>query len=1115
MELKEEKDTNKRKGKEKKRKGVNTARNNKKNGRKQNKEEVYARSVEKVKNDIKEVDEKKYKDNNNINHINNNYNNSSNNNYNNNTYNENMSDFSIDSDHAREMVEYIFEKPKNEMGKDDGSSSNSTKNSSNSANDSGSGSGSGDFIRSGSNTMKSPNNGTLEFEIDIKDTEEDSNHTLFKFIYHKINCIRNNMWSQNIDELQNKEINEVLLRNIKRKNKKNVLNDEKRVREKNEHAEKNNNKEEEVKKEVKEEEDKNRKKEILIKEKKQSENSSANDIYYFNIYTNLWENVDLNISHKLLESLELKKKTINKYYKKNEYGDTNFITFTEWSVYNLIISKIYRSFDFKKFEDYQLKVYNMEKFHYELKKRSTYNFGIKIIGDSSTSKSSQQKSKGKNYKLNEVNKASKISDEYSDYNYDDDYYIEEGDDEYEFDVLEEDVEEEEEEELLYDEDGQKNELREQEVEDEESKEFVYITGGKEKTENSNNNNGGGNNYGGNSSRMFCKSKNRNGSRQTVGSNKDNYACNNADKKCANEQKNIKKMIIFSETTRTNNYMERSNSQNPKEEKDNTEERENNKRSLGMSLRRKKRNSLISGNATEYSLLKVNKRKSKKLKVSEKADKCVEGSQEAGANQSNRNGNATNGNGGRSRKVQIFKKRMRQKKNFNPVSDKKMNVYHLIQLPDYANHKELIKSKNEFLPTYILQYEQLKKNECIFFNIQNHYNNFINNVYHFAVSYDQSLKHNEYLNNTLNNVKARLHIKRLCLKKNITIRDNIFDICSTYFNDLYTYDSNSNTFVFYKSKKLRTNRMEKTLNNQDYYSMYVNDYIENELLNKRKKSRKKIAANVLCNNEDSNNNNSNINSKSNNNTNNNTNNNSNNNSSNNSCNKFKYANENATMKILSNSFEHSDSYVNDYSDRRELQCKNNNNTLTKEHFLKGNNIHNNNIYSTSDIAANVEHGLCDQLDYIKYFGEQVDNEEEEEGEEEDEDEECNNGTCKNIMSFSERTMEEELGAEIDNNDQMEGGMHVFKPEQNRSFSPDLLSTYTNNFEEENDKSDKIDKNNYNRSSESFVNYYNQNNNKLFFQKQENRNTKNFNNKKKGLYFNGNLNHDDIIQYIDIQ
>lgn len=159
---------------------------------------------------------------------------------------------------------------------------------------------------------------------------------------------------------------------------------------------------------------------------------------------------------------------------------------------------------------------------------------------------------------------------------------------------------------------------------------------------------------------------------------------------------------------------------------------------------------------------------------------------------------------------------------------------------------MISSKNESLPTYILQYEQLRKNECVYFNIQNHYNSFVNNVYHFAISYEQSLKHNEYLNNALNNVKSRFYIKRICLKNNKTMENNnIYDICSTYYNYLYTYDPNNSTYILQTSNRNNTiASLDKGLNYEEYYSNYVNDYLQSQLL-KKKRNRTKSKENNKC------------------------------------------------------------------------------------------------------------------------------------------------------------------------------------------------------------------------------------------------------------------------------
>ncbi|CRH01300.1 conserved Plasmodium protein, unknown function [Plasmodium relictum] len=771
---------------------------------------------------------------------------------------------------------------------------------------------------------------TIEFEINIKSLEEENN-VMFKFISHKINCIRNNMWNESIEELQNKEINELL-----KKERDEKISD-------------------------------------ASNDKKDDMNNPKNDIYYFNIYTNVWENVDLNVSHKLLASLQLKKKIINRYYK-NDYEDKNFITFSEWSIYNLIISKIYKNLDMKKFEDYQLKVYKMNKFQYELRKRNTYNFGIKVVGNL-YSKKNDQKSKAKDYKLNENSKNSKNSEEYSDfYDYDDD--IEE-DDEYEYEYEDEEEEEEEEEECFSTEKDSKHEIINE-------------------TDNENND------------------KNK--------INKEYNIWNHIDKKGVKEEKDSKIIIVDNEKKELNNLK---NALNSNEEKESFEGKGNNG-NKSMLLRRKRRSSMLNVNYNENILNKINGKRNKKLREGDKTEKSNHSSYEVSAKQKNN----------KNKKVQMIKKRIRGKRNFNTMRNKKSNLYYLIQLPDYASYKELIKSKSECLPTYILQYEQLKKNECIFFNIQNHYNSFINNVYHFAISYEQSLKHNEYLNNTLNNVKARLHIKRLCLKKNITIRDNIYDICNTYFNDLYTYDSNHLTFFFHNSKKSKMNEMEKMINNQDYYSNYVNDYLENETLKKKKKKKNMAKLNSVNNNQ------------------------------------INELSENLIVKKEPNYYNQINSYINDDSNKK-AEYKN---SLINDESKTGKT--NDAVYSSSDVD-NKE--LCDNLNYVNFLND--------------------NNNKNNDFSLNEKAIEDEQDV---GNNVVE--FDVFKYEDNSFFSNINTST---NFENANDK------NQFNNTKENFLNYYNKNTNNVSFEKQEKRKSKKFNNKNNEFLFNGSINHDDIIQYIDIQ
>ncbi|EUD69296.1 hypothetical protein C922_00159 [Plasmodium inui San Antonio 1] len=1207
-----------------------------------------------------------------------------------------VSENSFDSDHAHELVKCVLQSGVENSYSADISSYHHC---------------SGDYDDGSFHmeTHTARGNAPIEFEINV-DSSMEENDVMFKFIYHKINCIRNNMWTQSIDELQNEEMQETLRKCRKRGGRRrgtacdsdDRYTDYKVMKDEKEHCGQ----------------------ETILPMSKEANThlteinrSNANDIYYFNIYTNLWENIDLNVSHKLLESLQVKKKRINKYYNNNSYQDTKFITFTEWNLYNLIISKIYRSFDVKKFEKYQLKVYNMKKFHYELKKRGTYNFGIKIIGDSNGRTRDDvggpcrgsRGAKGKGHKIDEEdnNKNSrkwKNSDDYSDLNYDDDdydddnnnnsnndddYYMEDGDDEYQFegheDYLEEDVEEEEEE-LMDDEEGPKEQdHNEFEAEEDDTNDFVFINAGAVNSRDTKDTKTGDNvtqqdgeknvpmiaknfrrskgNSQNSRSRTFCKSKRQNGNRLCI-SNKDYQMYNNsADQKVPNEMSEDKITIVTSEEMVWNEKMK--NAFSTGEEKQPLEEGEDtNKRNTGMSLRRKKRNSVLSGDSTENSSIKANKRKNKKLKVSAKVDIYAEKVINPGAMHVRsgrlRNAAASKGSSNghsRNRKVQVFKKRVSRRRNFNPLVDKKSNVYHLIQLPDYASHKELIKSKNDCLPTYILQYEQLKKNECIFFNLQSHYNNFINNVYHFAVSYEQSLRHNEYLNNTLNNLKARLYIKRLCLKKNVTLRDNLFDVCNTYFNDMYTYDSVSSTYVLYKTKQLRMNKKEKTIDNQDYYSMYVNDYLENELLNKRKRSKKKCEANVLydgdatgvkklpllchqeegyegrvgyseasgypqgsgyevgsrydvrsayigindCAERDD----------------------SEEAASYQEVFAYKAANQYELVNHYGSSFQngnemddqgemarndhieggrtsHEDSmYVarNTYH-MQSVQVHDKNSGdgrdgnqgnvdymgedyINRENFINSlnrvqrmSNGSRGHIHGAAELARG-DLELCSQLKYVNYFLDNV-----------QDDHHCNNGRCKSVMSFSERAIEQDLGdmnhePEQENqhehdwqredqrdyqreyqrdyqreyqrdyqreyqhdyeedyqHDQDEhlGGTNTFKPNQNRAFPLEELSTYSNHFDDENDKP------HFNKTNGHFFNYYEQNdhnnddhsdnnndnnnddnkdndddsdNKGNFFQEPENGKNKNYSANNKEFYFNGSVNHDDIIQYIDIQ
>ncbi|ANQ10225.1 Uncharacterized protein PCOAH_00044870 [Plasmodium coatneyi] len=1101
-----------------------------------------------------------------------------------------VSENSVDSDNAYELVKCVLEYDVENSKSADISSDQQR---------------SGDYA-GGSfqmNTHAPGGNAPIEFEISV-DSSMEENDVMFKFIYHKINCIRNNMWSQSIDELQNKEIQETL-RKCRKKggttcSSDGTYSDYKMMKKEKEHCGGE-----------------------MIQtipaqaqtQKTEMNSINANDIYYFNIYTNLWENIDLNVSNKLLELRQMKKRRINKYYKNNAYENTKFITFTEWSLYNLIISKIYRSFDAKKFEQYQLKFYNMGKFQYELKKRGTYNFGIKIIGDSNGKCGGvggpPTSAKGKGHRIDEKRnnrkrRTSKFSDDDSDLNYDDDDYEEEDDDE--SDDSDEDYEEgsddEEEEELMNDEEGQKKQdYKELETEEHDSNDFVFINRGTVRSRNAKDAKTGGNSTkkdgeknfpmgaknsrssNGNShnsgSRTFCKNKSKNGNRLCV-SNKDYRMYNNsADRKSAKELREDKITIDTKDEMVWNKKMKNSFSRSKAKQPLEEEEENSNRRSTGMSLRRKKRNSVLSGNSTENSLIKANKRKNKKLKVSAKVDKYGEKVIDPGATRL-RSGRISKGvarrgsNNGhtRNRKVQVFKKRVSRRRNFNPLVDRKPNVYYQIQLPDYASHKELIKSRNDCLPTYILQYEQLKKNECIFFNIQNHYNSFINNVYHFAISYEQSLKHNEYLNNTLNNVKARLHIKRLCLKKKVTLKDNPFEVCNTYFNDMYTYDSVNNTYVLSKTKNMRMKKLEKTINNQDYYSMYVNDYIENELLNKRKRNKKKCSENVLCDGDTT------------------------------AVKKLAllrhqtegYAGGNGSQQAgayeeviaydVANQYELVNPYGSSFQNGNEID--NQREIARNDHMEGGRTSHEDSVYvarntyhmqnvrsnennngdGRNDNKDNVDcmgkdhinrkkfincinrvpqidggstghiHGeaelargdleLCSQLKYLNYF---VDNVED--------DHACNNGTCKNVMSFSKRTIEEEL-ADVDHEPEQEnqheqdvhlGETSTFKPKQNRAFPPEELSTYTNDFDDENDKT------HFNKTNGHFFNYYEEkdhsnNNNKnnndnnndnhsdsddrgSFFQEQENGKNKNHSENNKEFYFNSSVNHDDIIQYIDIQ